>query len=454
METARILLIGGGDDTEAAVRYAFGQSAYSIDIVHAPDLDQALIAVVEERFQLCVVRASDDAPQFALRICADAKQAGVRAPIVVLMDVANPARERQLLAHGALAAMPWDGSQDAMLRNLVNLTLGLRKSEQNLRQTNDRLVSEILTLQDERERAEAVNVEYVAMAENYAIAKHELEKLNQEKNKFFSIIAHDLRSPFTALLGFSSLLAERVDVLERDKIKEFASHIHESGTRVFRLLENLLEWARLQMDRGTIEPKLFALNEATHKTLDVLGPVAKDKGIRLNERGHAPHCYADPHMIDAVIRNLVNNAIKFTPSGGSITIAYETDVANACARVTVTDTGVGMDEATTRKVFSLVDGYTSQGTDGEKGTGLGLLLCKELVERNGGAITAKSKVGKGSTFSFTLPLHAPAAASAAEAPAATKKAKAAKATKSVKSAKPAKIAKSAPPAKAPKAARG
>lgn len=414
MEAARILLIGGGNDTEAAVRHAFGQSAYQIDIVHAPDLDQALIAVVEERFQLCVIRASDDAPEFAAKICADAKIAGVRAPIVVLMEVNNPERERELLAHGALAAMPWDGSQDAMLRNLVNLTLGLRKSEENLRQTNDRLVNEMLTLQDERERAEAINVEYVALAEDYAIAKHELEKLNQEKNKFFSIIAHDLRSPFTALLGFSSLLVERVDSLDRAKIKEFTSHIHESGSRVFKLLENLLEWSRLQMDRVTVEPTLFNLSEATHKTLDVLGPVAKDKGIRLTEHGHAPQCYADPHMIDAVIRNLVNNAIKFTPSGGSVCIEYKTDVDSGCARIDIVDTGVGMSKDTARNLFSLADGHTTQGTNGEKGTGLGLLLCKELVERNGGTITVKSKAGKGSTFSFTLPLHAPDISGAAD----------------------------------------
>src|SRR3989339_1970605 len=108
MEAARILLIGGGSDTEAAVRHAFGQSVYSVEIVHAPDLDQALISVVEERFQLCVVRASDDSPEFAAKICADAKIAGVRAPIVVLMEVNNPEREHELLAHGALAAMPWD----------------------------------------------------------------------------------------------------------------------------------------------------------------------------------------------------------------------------------------------------------------------------------------------------------------------------------------------------------
>lgn len=407
MDAARILLIGGGDDTEAAVRNAFGQSAYTVEIVHAADAEQALIALVEERFQLCVVRATDDAPHFASSICLSAKEAGVHAPIVVLMDIANPVRERALLAEGALAALPWDGSQGAMLRNMVNLTLGLRKSEDNLRQFNDRLVMEMLTLQDERERAEAVNVEYVALAEDYAIAKHELEKLNQEKNKFFSIIAHDLRSPFTALLGFSSLLVDRAETMSPEKVRDFAAHIHESGKRVFKLLENLLEWSRLQMDRVAMEPRLFSIDEVAHKTIEVLGPVAAQKHIALSERGEAPEVYADPYMIDAVIRNLVNNAIKFTPDGGTIIIEYRSDDAHHTAHISVIDSGVGMNEAAAAKLFSLADSVTTPGTAGEQGTGLGLLLCKELVERNRGRLFVNSVPDVGSTFTFTLPLNVP-----------------------------------------------
>ena len=418
MEMARILLAGGGDDTEAALNRAFEQGAHAVEIVHAASADEALMALVTERFQLCVVRALDDAPNFAKNFCADAFEAGARIPIIVLMDIVNPDKERNLLAAGALAAMPWDGSQDAMLRNIVNLTLGLRKSEDNLRQSNDRLVMEMRTLRDERERAEAINAEYVELAENYAIATNELEKLNQEKNKFFSIIAHDLRSPFTALLGFSGLLAQRVDKLEPTKIKDFAVHINDAGNRVFKLLENLLEWSRLQMDRVETHPHLFPVGDVAGKTVEVLGPVAQEKGLHLVERGQPPEAYADPNMIDAVIRNLVNNAIKFTPSGGTITILYETDAdANAGlgeARIGVMDTGVGMDEDMAKKLFSLSENVTTPGTDGEKGTGLGLLLCKELVERNLGRIEVESTPGAGSTFRFTLPLSAPAAAPEAQ----------------------------------------
>lgn len=411
MDTARILLAGGGEDTKATVLRAFEQSTHTVDVAHFAESDDALIALVTEPFQLCVLRAQDSMPDFATRFCLDAKEAGVRVPIVVLMDLANSDKEHALLQSGALAAMPWDGSQDAMLRNFVNLTLGLRKSEENLRHSNDRLMMEMRTLQDERERAEAMNAEYIEMAENLAMAKHELEKLNQEKNKFFSIIAHDLRSPFTALLGFSTLLVERADKMEPEKIKEFARHINEAGNRVFRLLENLLEWARLQMDRVAVEPRRFSVGDIVEKTVEVLGPVAKDKNIQLIERGVAPHVYADPNMIDAVIRNLVNNAIKFTPSGGTIAILYETDGDKA--RISVMDTGVGMDQATANQLFNMAENVSTKGTAGESGTGLGLLLCKELVERNHGRIRVESTLGAGSTFSFTLPLSGPEVAASA-----------------------------------------
>jgi len=407
MASAKILLAGGGEETKAALHKAFAGDGISIDLAHAPSADDALTELVSQKFQLCVIRGISDHPEFAISVCSGAREAGVRVPIIILMDIASRQSENEYLNAGALAAMPWDGSQDAMLRNFVRLTVILRQSEENLRKTNDRLVQEMLTIQDERERAESINGQYVELAENYAIAKEELEKLNQEKNKFFSIIAHDLRSPFTALLGFTTLLAQRVDTMEPAKVKEYAETINDSATRVFKLLENLLEWSRLQMDRIEHKPVDFPLGDIAGKTIDIFEPVVRDKDLTLRESGSAPHVFADPHMVDAVIRNLVNNAIKFTPRGGAITITYDVTPTNF-VRVDITDTGVGMTPEIANKIFTLSDNITTQGTDGEKGTGLGLLLCKELVERNGGHIEVDSLPNKGSTFRFTLPLEAPA----------------------------------------------
>jgi len=410
MDSARILLTGGGAQTQAALQEAFSDGRVNIEIVHAIDADTALHALVAERFQLCVVRANSDAPHVALSICADIRDAGLRIPIIVLMDITSAQAEEGFLKAGALSAIPWDGSQGAMLRNFVKMTLWLRKSEDKLRHSNDQLIREMRTLQDERERAEAANAEYVELAESYALAKHELEILNQQKNKFFSIIAHDLRSPFTSLLGFSALLVERAEKLPLETIKEFATHIHDSGNRVFTLLENLLEWSRLQMNRIEVEPHLFSLHKISAKTIEVLSPVAAEKNITLVEHGEDIHAYADPYMIDAVIRNLVNNAIKFTPNEGTITLEYATDETLNQALIHITDTGVGMTAETLKKLFKMSETVSTKGTDGEHGTGLGLLLCHELVHRNAGHISVKSKSGIGSTFTFTLPLSAPVTA--------------------------------------------
>jgi len=406
MDSARILLAGGGAEANAALREAFDDDGFTIELVHTSSTDETLTELVSQPFQLCVVRGQSDAPEFALEICEGAKESGVRIPMVVLMDLVSRQSENEFLNAGAMAAMPWDGSQGAMLRNLVRMTVMLRSTEENLRTSNDRLVQEMITIQDERERAEGMNAQYVELAENYAIAKEELEKLNQEKNKFFSIIAHDLRSPFTSLLGFTALLEQRADKLSPDKVKEYAETINDSATRVFKLLENLLEWSRLQMDRIEFEPRDVQLADIAGKTIEVMSPVAADKNITLTEGIQAPQAFADPYMIDAVIRNLVNNAIKFTPDGGAVTIAYDI-TPEGMARVSVKDTGVGMDADKLSKLFHLAENVTTAGTEGEKGTGLGLLLCEDLVERNGGKLHIESELGKGSTFSFTLPLKAP-----------------------------------------------
>ena len=163
----------------------------------------------------------------------------------------------------------------------------------------------------------------------------------------------------------------------------------------------------MQMERVDPQPDFITLNDIAKKTVDVLGPVAAEKGLTLSETGEALKAYADPNMVDTVIRNLVNNAIKFTPEGGTITIAYEMTETGK-AKVSVKDTGVGMSASVAKTIFSLADNVTTRGTNGEKGTGLGLTLCKELVELNGGRIELESEPNKGSTFSFTLPQEAQA----------------------------------------------
>lgn len=222
------------------------------------------------------------------------------------------------------------------------------------------------------------------------------------KNRFFSIIGHDLKSPFTSLLGLSDLMVKMSTKLTNEQMIEYANRINVSGKRVYELLDNLLEWARFQMEKSEIKTSTFDLAETAKDCVDVLTAPAEVKGIKLIADVPTIKVLADPNMILLVIRNLVANSIKFTPKGGSITIAAHT--ADGFAVVSVTDTGKGIDPAVKEGLFAVDTKTTTLGTDGEIGTGLGLPLCKEMVEANGGQISIDSTPGEGTTFTFTVPL--------------------------------------------------
>jgi len=182
----------------------------------------------------------------------------------------------------------------------------------------------------------------------------------------------------------------------------FSANIDESAKRVFALLENLLEWARLQMDQISSDPKLLDIKAIVARTVGVLGPVGADKGVKvISTISDGLQCFADEHMIDTIIRNLTSNAIKFTPEGGSVTVSGHID-DDTCG-IIVTDTGVGLTPGQIDKLFNLGDKNSTPGTKGEKGTGLGLLLCRDLLEKNSGTISVTSEPGQGSAFTVKLP---------------------------------------------------
>jgi len=234
--------------------------------------------------------------------------------------------------------------------------------------------------------------------------RDELRKLNQQKDKFFSIIAHDLKSPFTALLGYSSMLSSGAANFDQNKLVESSRAVHESAESVFKLLENLLEWSRLQRGRMEFDPGLVDLKEIFDTNFELFAPTAKDKAIQLTDLQKGPlEVFADARMVDTVVRNLVNNAIKFTPERGNVTVSARRN--GNCAEVEISDTGVGISADKAARLFQLGERTSTTGTGGETGTGLGLHLCKELVEKQGGQIYVESTEGEGSVFRFTLPLH-------------------------------------------------
>ena len=241
-----------------------------------------------------------------------------------------------------------------------------------------------------------------ALAENLNRANHELEQLNARKDRFFSIIAHDLRSPFTALVGTADVIRRGILKADQVAVQEYGELMYAAATRAFNLVEDLLEWSRLQFSGITFESKTFTMDRAIADVVDVARTAADRKGIALQSEGDPTvTVQADRRALGAVLRNLIGNAIKFTAPGGTVRIAVGR--SDGMVAVSVSDTGVGIPAKRLGGLFSIAERSSTTGTDGELGTGLGLILCKELTERNGGTIAVESTVGKGSTFRFTVP---------------------------------------------------
>ena len=236
-----------------------------------------------------------------------------------------------------------------------------------------------------------------------ALRTRELQALNAQKDRFFSIVAHDLREPFNVLLGYAELLSDRAAGLEPEAVAAIARMVHDSGTRAFKLLENLLLWARLQMGRVDFQAAPVAVEEPIAGAVALLRERAEQKGIRLATELHGrPVALVDPGTADTVMRNLLTNAVKFTDRGGSVVAAAGADGRRV--RHTDSDTGCGIAPEALARLFELDRNASSPGTDGEVGTGLGLKLCRELLERQDGALTIDSRVGGGTVVAVSLPV--------------------------------------------------
>ncbi len=233
-------------------------------------------------------------------------------------------------------------------------------------------------------------------------SEKELKKINANKDKFFSIISHDLRSPFTSLIGFSEFLANEVDELSKEEIKEFAQNIFKSARGTFSLLENLLQWSRLQTGNIEFAPSHYNLENHLNKLIEIYRINALRKKIKIVSKIEPKlKVFADQNMVETLMRNLISNAIKFTPREGTITISAKS--MSKKIEIKVADTGVGMDKETQKKLFKVGENVSTEGTEKEQGTGLGLILCKEFVETNNGNIKVRSKPNEGTEFIITLP---------------------------------------------------
>lgn len=237
----------------------------------------------------------------------------------------------------------------------------------------------------------------------------ELKNLNQSKDKLFSIISHDLKSPFNGFLGLTKLMADNISEFNQEDLTEISKNMQVSARNLLSLLENLFEWANLQQGVTAFNPEPCRLSFIIKQNADILKELANQKDLKLiTNISEDCIAMADVQMLNTVIRNLLSNAIKFTPRGGIIEVGLKPSTSGNqlspedYCEVYVEDSGIGINRDSLEKIFVINQEISRQGTEGEPSTGLGLLLCKEFIEKQGGKISVKSVEGKGSTFYFTL----------------------------------------------------
>jgi signal transduction histidine kinase len=271
----------------------------------------------------------------------------------------------------------------------------LRTHTDNLREANELLMSKQTLIETQAEQLNNTN-------QQLKDTNQQLVILNSTKDRFFSIIAHDLRNPFHTVNGFAEILIKDYKKLPPEKIERFLNLIYASSKSGNNLLENLLQWSRSQTDRISYMPARINLSALADETINLLEGDAHHKNISVQSLiDQHIMVFADENMLKTIFRNLVSNSIKFTSENGIVTIS--SILTDSQVEVTVTDTGTGISSENIAKLFRIDSNLTTKGTANESGTGLGLILCKEFLEKHNGKIWVESEEGKGSKFKFTLP---------------------------------------------------
>jgi len=302
--------------------------------------------------------------------------------------------------------VPWydnDGNIGGIIGISRDITKNKNIEKELINQTeNLREVNSLLTEQNEKIQQQAE--ELAMQADNFKELNRELQEINETKDKFISIIAHDLKNPFNAIINFSELIILKADTSIDAKYMGMVKIINCSSKMAYSLLENLLYWAKNQNASIAFFPIKLNLNDMVKEIIDFHEVSARLKNIIINcELEHDLQVFVDQNTVATILRNLISNAIKFTPKNGNVKIVISSDPVYAY--ITITDTGVGLSVKQLETLF-IPEKEITKGTSGESGTGFGLVLCHEFARLNGGNIIAKSDIGKGSTFILSLPLRA------------------------------------------------
>ncbi len=265
------------------------------------------------------------------------------------------------------------------------------------------LASKISQLQKTHEELEQTKLQLDIKNNALKIKNKELTEINATKDKFFRIIGHDLKSPISHMIQFSTLIEQKYTELQNDEILKFIKAMKESSIRGFKLLDNLLEWSRSQTGQIEFEPEFTSFYNLVQENIDIINYDTEIKNIKIyNEVNKDIEINVDKNMINTVIRNLLSNAIKFSYPGGNIKILSKH--TNDHFEFAVKDNGKGISNDNCNKLFKIETGLSTLGTNNEKGTGIGLVLCKEFIDKHEGEIWVESEIEKGSTFYFTIPI--------------------------------------------------
>lgn len=369
----RILLIDDDQVDRTAVRRALTKSGLAHELTEAPDGTTGLRLAQGKAFD-CVLLdyRLPDVDTFELLASLLSPAGGTQA-VLMLTGEDDPDVAFRLMRAGALDYLSKAEATPSSLARAIRYAKARREF--------------LAELSSARREAEAKS--------------QELDTLNQQKTLLFSIIAHDLRNPFQALLGLSTVLSQAVAERDHATVERRAKGIQEAAGQAYDLMEGLFAWASLQMDTVTVTLGEVDVDEVAVEVLKGASDNAAEKGLTLRAECAGLRVRAHRDMLAAVLRNLVSNAVKFTLPGGTISITAQ--ALGEGVGISVSDTGVGMAPDKVADLFRLDRRTTTNGTAGERGSGLGLLLCRDLVERQGGTLTVMSVPNHGTTFGFTLP---------------------------------------------------
>ncbi len=260
-----------------------------------------------------------------------------------------------------------------------------------------------IELGDQKQKIELQRNKLFEQNKRLVESEEKLKSSLQSKDKLFSVIAHDLRSPFNGLIGLTKILSTKPEEHAPTKIAEYSKQIHHSAEKLLMLIENLLNWSRSQSGRLSLSPQKLQMKQIATDAVNICKVQAQAKSIKLiNDIGEREQVYADLDTISVVLRNIVSNAVKFTNPNGFVRLSSFTE--NGTIQIQITDTGIGIEPQKLINLFNLENNRTSLGTNNESGTGLGLIVCKEFVEQNKGKIWIDSTVGEGTTVTISLPV--------------------------------------------------